>query len=462
MPDERGPRGSSRLFGLPPRVAAGFGAALLALVAAGAAMSSAFQARSERGAAMGRSFTAIHGLHELQAALALSATTLDAYLVTGDAAHRLRYTRAAAEVGTALQKLEGAIAAPSRQAARRERLGRLVRTIQAQEVRLAELRDRGELRVLEARRQTSAIPAATRELSEVVAKMQAEETELSRASEDAHRRTVRQTYLVAAGAAIVLFALLVVAARAVRTDIARRDRGDAEHARLLELQQRLMAMVGHDLRTPLSGIVWNAALLGRSGLGEGDARLVRRISASGRRMERLIRDVLDYGRVHAGAGIPIAPEPADLHAICREVVEEIHDPAHPVSLAAEGDTTGIWDADRVEQIVANLVTNAVKYGPVGRPVWVRIFGEDGTARIEVHDEGGVIPAPVQRCLFEPFRSSDVVGGKGSVGLGLFIVRSLAEAHGGSVGVDSAPERGTTFFVRLPRVARESAARAMAS
>jgi signal transduction histidine kinase len=452
MPEEEGPRGPTRLFGLPPRVAGGFGAALLALFAAGAALSYAFAARSERGAEMGRSWTARQSLHELDGALAMSATTLDIYLVTGDPSQRLRYGQSASDVSAALEKLGDAIAAPSPQAARRERVARLVRTIQAQEARLAGLRDRGEGRVLEARRQTSAIPAATREIHAIFAEMKAAEAEILRASEDAWRRTVTQTYVVAAGAAIVLFVLLVGAARAVRADIARRERDDADHARMMELQQRLMAIVGHDLRTPLSGIVWNAALLGRSGLGEGDVRLVRRISASARRMERLIRDVLDYGRVHAGAGIPIAPEPADLRAICRGVVDEIHDPAHPVSFAAEGDTTGVWDADRLEQIVANLTANAVKYGPPGRPVWVRVFGEDGTARIEVRDDGGGIPASVQGRLFEPFRVGEGIGGKGSVGLGLFIVRTLAEAHGGTVAVDSTPERGTTFVVRLPRVA----------
>ncbi|HYG69193.1 MAG TPA: HAMP domain-containing sensor histidine kinase, partial [Anaeromyxobacteraceae bacterium] len=226
------------------------------------------------------------------------------------------------------------------------------------------------------------------------------------------------------------------------------------------LQQRLMAMVGHDLRTPLSGITWNAALLVRSGLPHAEADLVRRISASAKRMERLIRDVLDYGRVHAGAGIPIAPEPGDLAVICREVVEQSHDAAHPVSLAANGETTGTWDADRVEQVVANLVANAVKYGPAGRPVSVRLHGEPDAVRIEVHDEGGGIPPTVRSRLFEPWRCGDGVEGKGSVGLGLFIVRTLAEAHGGTVSVDSDAERGTTFTVRLPR--RVSAVRRSAA
>jgi signal transduction histidine kinase len=452
-------RASTRWFGLPPRVAAGFGVALVALLAAGGALGYAFAERSARGGAMARSWATIQALHELEASVAVSTTTLDVYLVTGDPAQRLRYARAGSGASAALEKVEGAVGTSASagaeqpgQAARVVRLGRLVRTIQTQEARLAALRDRGDARAGD-RRQTSSIPAAVRELHLLVEEMRAAEDATSARREAAWRRTVQLTYVVALGAALFLLVLILGAARVVRQDIARRDREEAEHARALELQQRLMAIVGHDLRAPLSGIVWNAALLGRSGLAEADVRLVRRIAMSAKRMERLIRDVLDYGRVHAGAAIPVEPEPADLRAICREVVDEIHDPAHPVSLAAEGDTIGVWDADRIEQIVANLASNGVKYGPPGRPVWVRLFGEKDAVRIEVHDDGGGIPPSLRDRLFEPFRCGEGIAGKGSVGLGLFIVRTLVEAHGGSVAVDSAPERGTTFVVRLPRSVR---------
>jgi signal transduction histidine kinase len=469
MEESERTRASSRWFGLPPRVAAGFGVALLALLAAGGALGYAFAERSARGGAMSRSWATLHALHLLEASVVVSTTTLDVYLVTGDPAQRLRYARAGSAANAALEKVEGAIgtsaplanAEQSGQAARVVRLGRLVRTIQAQEARLAALRDRGDARAGD-RRQTSAIPAALRELHGLVEEMAQAEDAASRELEAAHRRTVTLTYVVAVGAALFLLVLILGAARVVRQDVGRSDREEAEHARALELQQRLMAIVGHDLRTPLSGIVWNAALLGRSGLAESDVRLVRRISMSARRMERLIRDVLDYGRAHAGAGIPIEPEPSDLAAICREVVDEIHDPAHPVSLAAEGDTIGVWDADRVEQIVANLASNAVKYGPPGRPVWVRLFGDRDAVRIEVHDDGGGIPPALRGRLFDAFRRGEGIAGKGSVGLGLFIVRTLVEAHGGSVSVDSAPERGTTFVVRLPRSVRPVAGTVTAS
>lgn len=452
MRDTEGARRAARPFGLPLRVAAGFAAALLALVAAGVALGSALAARSDRGARMMRSRNALEALHELEAALVVSTTTLDVYVATGDAGARLRHVRAAAAVSDALERLDAAMGPQPAPPHAVERLARLVRTIEAQEARLAALRDRGDAAAADGARRTSAIPAALREVHDTVEALSVAEDAVSRAREAAWRRMVTVTQVVAAGSALALFVLLVAAARAVRLDVARRDRGEAEHERILELQQRLMAIVGHDLRTPLSAISWTAALLGRSALGDADARLVRRIAASARRMERLIRDVLDYSRVHVGAGIPIEPHPADLRVICREVVDEIHDPAHPVAFAAEGDTAGVWDADRLEQIVANLVSNAVKYGPVGQPVRVRAFGEGDAVRIEVHDDGGTIPADVRARLFEPFGRGEGVSGKGSVGLGLFIVRTLTEAHGGTVAVDSTPYRGTTFTVRLPRTA----------
>jgi signal transduction histidine kinase len=117
-----------------------------------------------------------------------------------------------------------------------------------------------------------------------------------------------------------------------------------------------------------------------------------------------------------------------------------------------GDVVGLWDPGRLEQVVANLVSNALKYGPPRRPVRVLIDGSGDPVVLSVSDEGGALSPAAQANLFEPFRpgSSGAAAAGHSVGLGLYVVRRIAEAHGGQVAVDSAADRGTTFTVRLPR------------
>jgi signal transduction histidine kinase len=123
-----------------------------------------------------------------------------------------------------------------------------------------------------------------------------------------------------------------------------------------------------------------------------------------------------------------------------------------VTVEGRGDVGGVWDPDRLEQVVANLVTNALKYGPPRRPVRVVIDGSGDDVALAVTDEGGSLAPAEQKALFEPFRPGRAGKREAapSVGLGLYVVRRIAEAHGGRVAVESATGRGTTFTVRLPR------------
>jgi signal transduction histidine kinase len=210
-----------------------------------------------------------------------------------------------------------------------------------------------------------------------------------------------------------------------------------------------MAVVGHDLRNPLSGILATGWALGRLNLPPEAARMARRIVVAGRRMERLIRDLLDWSRVQGGAALRIAARPADLHDVCQRIADELGDrDGARLRIEREGDTRAVFDADRLEQIVCNLVSNALRHAPAETPVRVRAVGDGDEVRLEVQDEGPGVPQEARARIFEAFQQGPD-GHRAGLGLGLFIVRALAEAHGGTVELASTPGR-TTFVVRLRR------------
>jgi len=191
--------------------------------------------------------------------------------------------------------------------------------------------------------------------------------------------------------------------------------------------------------------------LGREELSPRGEVLARRVVGAGTRMERLIRDLLDWSRMQGGAAIPIHPREADLAEVCRRMADELRDrDGARIEVEQRGDTSAVFDPARVEQVVSNLVANALRHGLAGGPVRVRAVGTAGEVRAEVENEGPEIPADAQAQIFEAFRQGPS-GQLDGVGLGLFIVRALTEAHGGRVSLASAAGR-TTFVVHLPRAA----------
>ncbi len=226
-----------------------------------------------------------------------------------------------------------------------------------------------------------------------------------------------------------------------------------ERRRSQEVQGHLLGIVGHDLRTPLTAITASAALVMREGhLSDRQRRALDRVVGGAGRMARLINDLLDYSRARLGNGIPIAPRPSDLDAICRDSMEEVM-AAHPgrrVEYRHEGDGQGRWDPDRIQQVLSNLLTNALRYGPVEEPVELAWRSRDGERVITVHNEGMPIDERLQEHIFEPFRRGDAAGNAwGGVGLGLYIVKEIVRAHGGHVTLRSRAGEGTTFTVELP-------------
>jgi signal transduction histidine kinase len=215
----------------------------------------------------------------------------------------------------------------------------------------------------------------------------------------------------------------------------------------------ILGVVGHDLRNPLGAIHMSAALLQKRGALEGwQARAVERTRSSAGRMGRIIADLLSYTRTRLGNGIPIVRRPARLDEIARRAMDELQaaNPDRTLAVDVKGDVGGEWDPDRLEQVVSNLVSNAIDHGDPAAPVHVIISGEPDRVELQVRNQGAPLPPEVVSHLFEPFsRPPDEKSRKGSgLGLGLFISREIVRGHGGEIGVSSDGE--TVITVRLPR------------
>jgi signal transduction histidine kinase len=230
-----------------------------------------------------------------------------------------------------------------------------------------------------------------------------------------------------------------------------------EQKRTWELRERLLGIVGHDLRNPLAAIVMGASLIKSDPQSSPlQIRTAERIQGSAQRMQSIIRDLLDLTKARLGGGIEVRPRRTDGHRLCQRIVEELRaaNPGREVRLVTAGDGEGSWDADRLEQVVSNLVSNALQYGPQDQAVDVASQGTEGEWTLYVHNLGEPIPPEVLPRIFDPFtrgreRAAQETP-RGNLGLGLFIVHELVMAHRGKVEVDSRAGEGTRFIVRLPR------------
>jgi sigma-B regulation protein RsbU (phosphoserine phosphatase) len=216
--------------------------------------------------------------------------------------------------------------------------------------------------------------------------------------------------------------------------------------------EQLIGIVSHDLRTPLQAIRLGTQLLARTALDEAQLKTVANVLRSSRRAQRLVADLLDFTVARVGRGISVAPQPIDLQHVVADSVDELRAayPQQPFALRHHGGTAATADASRIAQLIGNLVANAATYGAPGRPITITSHGSDaGGLAIQVHNEGPPIDAALLPRLFEPMVRGDTQAADRSVGLGLFIVREIARAHGGSVSVASAEETGTTFTFQAP-------------
>jgi len=226
-----------------------------------------------------------------------------------------------------------------------------------------------------------------------------------------------------------------------------------ELAATAELRERLLGIVGHDLKNPLSAMVMAARLLEEALLPAQANWLAARILASGLRMQRMIDQLTNFTRVRLGGGFELKLAVCDLATVCRNVVEELQlVSGTPITLTSNGRLEGRWDADRIAEVLSNLISNATGYASPGTAVLVSTRANDDAAVVDVTNQGAAIPPENLEKIFSAFGRGDcdAVREDSHLGLGLYIGREIALAHGGTLEVASTAE-GTTFSLRLPRL-----------
>lgn len=235
-----------------------------------------------------------------------------------------------------------------------------------------------------------------------------------------------------------------------------------ERTEALRINEMFMAVLSHDLRTPLMSITAAATVLKRQSDPEKVSTMADRVLASSQRMGRMIEDLLDVTRIRQSGGMPLQLRPTHLQALVERTLEEVQTgfPDRAISSIVQGDLDGVWDEDRLCQVVTNLVGNAIHHGCPEHPVLVTADGtKPNTVSVTVAN-GGTIAPDLLPHLFDPFRGREdrVPGRNQGLGLGLFIASQIVRAHHGRIHVQS--ENGTTrFSVELPRVSPGPEARA---
>ena len=213
-----------------------------------------------------------------------------------------------------------------------------------------------------------------------------------------------------------------------------------------------LGVLGHDLRGPLNAILLTSRHLERQVEGTPASATTGGLIRGAQRMKQLLDELLDYSRASLELGIPVDPAYSNLALACMEEVEiqRAAWPSRVIEFAATGDTFGTWDASRLKHALGNLVSNAAKYGNPGGAIRVRLVGSDHEVHLSVENTGPAIEPAAIGLLFDPLRRGPGESHeRTSLGLGLFIVRHIVEAHSGSVSATSADGR-TIFTVTLPR------------
>lgn len=228
-------------------------------------------------------------------------------------------------------------------------------------------------------------------------------------------------------------------------------------AELALSRDTFMAILAHDLRSPLSAIAMLSHMLEKSAATDSVRQQAGQIQRSTREMGAMIRDLLEYTRTHLGKGIPVAPTACSISRICSQALEELRS-AHPERafvLEVPADLAGHVDDSRLRQALSNLLNNAVQNAVSGSPVTLSASVQDGMIVLAVKNLGTPIPPESLQVIFDPLvqlssRSSiRVEATSTNLGLGLFIAREVALGHGGTIDVTSSAVDGTVFTIRLP-------------
>lgn len=226
-----------------------------------------------------------------------------------------------------------------------------------------------------------------------------------------------------------------------------------------------MGVLGHDIGAPLNAISMCAQLLLNIGsigmpqtLSEGQRMLASQIFESASRISKIVSDLLEAARARFGAGLPIIRSPMDMAFIGRKLVDEMRvaHPKHSILFAISGDAKGEWDKARIGQVFSNLIGNALQYGFKDTPINVTVKGMAEEVILSVHNEGVPISPEKIETLFDSFHRAVTTEEEAdptqiNLGLGLYITKDIIVSHGGTIGVTSSEENGTTFTARFPRI-----------
>lgn len=251
---------------------------------------------------------------------------------------------------------------------------------------------------------------------------------------------------------------------ALAQDLANRTALAVENAQLylaakraIQVRDEFLTVASHELKTPLTSLLLASSALqkyARRGTVPALDYLARRLNIldeQGKRLDQLVGNLLDISRISAGR-LELEPQAVDLTAVVRQIVEQFQEElagAHcSVDLQLNGPVRGFWDPSRIEQVVVNLLTNAMKYGK-GGTITIGVWPEGANAKLVVSDEGIGIEAQDFERIFDRFERAVAPGKYSGMGMGLYITRQIVEAHGGRINVASTPDQGATFTVSLP-------------
>ena len=218
----------------------------------------------------------------------------------------------------------------------------------------------------------------------------------------------------------------------------------------MRLRDDFLSLTSHELRTPLTSLQLTIQALQRTQISParpaGDGG-----SGRGRRLSELVEELVDVAQIHLGR-VTLTPSDVDLSELVRKVAAsrsvDAEQAGSPLAIQGEASVVGRWDRAHIAHVVSNLVSNALKFG-AGAPVEIAVTRRDAMARLSVRDHGIGIPGGRLPFVFDLFERAVSASNYGGLGLGLYVVRALAEAHGGSASVDSDVGSGSTFTIELP-------------
>jgi signal transduction histidine kinase len=230
-------------------------------------------------------------------------------------------------------------------------------------------------------------------------------------------------------------------------------------------QNMFLAILGHDLRNPLGTLVTGSSFIMQAlDIPPKYVLVATRMFSSGKRMSKLINDLIDFTRTHLGSGMPIRTSKGNLGLVCEQVVDELRTfhPERRIELHVPGQLEAVFDESRIAQMLSNLIGNAIQYGDVDAPVIVRVTGDSDEIVVIVNNQGPIIADDKISSIFDPMvriaasvnANNADASERTSLGIGLFISREIVHAHGGCVVVASTGSEGTTFTVTLPRRAQK--------